>query len=152
MRSLEEKDELRLLTKTCEKCFDSVLSSGDRRLSAYLDSLNVPAALIGEDQTVLMANEHFQGMAQNSDVVGSTLGEVMECMYAPLLGRCGGSAPCLLCRIKRSVDHTWSTGEGLRGVPVSFPHKAEGRKTFTIATEPVGGAVLLLMGTPSDRS
>ena len=86
-------------------------------------------------------------MAPHREIAGHRLGEVLECMYAPILGRCGETVACLVCRLKRSVETTWVTGEGLRGVPFSFPHKEEGRKTFRITTEIVSGAVLLLMGT-----
>jgi hypothetical protein len=149
MRSLDEDDELNFLTRTCEKCFQTVLSSRNGKLSAYLESLDIPAALLSQDQTVLSSNGRFQRMAPGRQADGLRLGEVIECMYSPLLGRCSETVACLLCRLKKSVDHTWRTREGLRGVPISFPHKAEGRKTFTITTEIVGGAILLLMGTPS---
>jgi hypothetical protein len=147
LRSLEDEDELNLLTKTCEKCFNTVLSSRIEMVSGYLESLRIPAALIAQDQTVLSSNGRFRTIAPNRKIVGHRLGEVLECMYAPILGRCGETVACLVCRLKRSVEATWLTGEGLRGAPFSFPHKEEGRKTFSITTEKVGGAVLLLMGT-----
>ena len=151
MRSLEREDELNILTRTCEKCFTAMLSSHDKKLSAYLESLDMPAALLSQDQTVLLSNGRFQRMAPNRNVEGLRLGDVIECMYAPLLGRCGETVACLLCKLKRSVERTWVAREGLRGVSISFPHKAEGRKTYTITTEIVGSAVLLLMGSPSSQ-
>jgi len=151
MRGLEKEDELHLLTKTCEKCFNAVLSSPIEMVSDYLESLQIPAALIARDQTVLASNGRFQRMAPNREIVGHRLGKVLECMYAPILGRCGETVACLVCRLKSSVERTWLSGEGLHGVPFSFPHKEEGRKTFSITTEIVGGAVLLLMGTPSSE-
>lgn len=147
MRSLDEEDELHILTRTCEKCFNAVLSSSLEVVSNYLESLRIPAALIALDQTVLSSNGRFRRMAPNRQIAGHRLGEVLECLYAPILGRCGETVACLVCRLKRSVETTWVTGEGLRGVPFSFPHKEEGRKAFTITTEIVSGAVLLLMGT-----
>ena len=147
LRNLEEEDELHVLTKTCEKCFNAVLSSPLEVVSDYLESLRIPAALIALDQTVLSSNGRFRRIAPNREIAGHKLGEVLECMYAPILGRCGETVACLVCRLKRSVETTWVTGEGLRGVPFSFPHKEEGRKAFSITTEIVSGAVLLLMGT-----
>ena len=149
MRTLEQDDELHVLTRTCEKCFAAALSSRDGKLSGYLESLGMPAALIGLDHTVLSSNGRFQSMAPHRTVDGLRLGDVLECMYAPLLGRCGETVACLVCRLKKSVAHTLLTGEGLRGVPFSFPHKEEGRKTFALTTEIVGDAVLLLMGPSS---
>jgi hypothetical protein len=147
MRSLDQEDEFHFLMRTCEKCFATVVESHDKNLSAYLESLDMPAALLNRDQIVLVSNGSFRRMAIKDNIVGLRLGEIMECMYAPLLGCCGDTVPCLLCRLRISVERTWETGEGLRGVSVSFPHKAEGRKTFTIATEVVGAGVLLVMGT-----
>jgi hypothetical protein len=152
MRSLDRENELSLMTRTCEKCFNAALSSRAEVVADYLDSLRIPAALIAQDQTVISSNGHFRSMSPDRDIVGRKLGEVLECMYSPILGRCGDTVACLLCRLKRSVERTWTTGEGLRAVPFSFPHKAEGRKTFTITTEVVRGAVLLLMGSESAES
>jgi hypothetical protein len=146
MRDLEDEDQLRLLTRTCEKCFKTVLSSRNERVSDYLESLRMPAALIARDQTVLSSNQHFQRMSPTRDVVGLKIGEALECTYSPILGRCSETVACLVCGLKRSVESTWLTRQGLRGVPFSFPHKTAGRKTFVITTEMVGSAVLLLMG------
>jgi hypothetical protein len=143
---LEPGKELCILTGACEQCFNALLSSRGEKLSAYLESLAIPAALLSNDQTVLESNTSFQEMAFRHDIVGSKIGEMLACMYAPLLGRCGETVACLLCSLKKSVEHTWLTGEGLREVPLSFPHKAETRKTFTITTEKVSGAVLVMMG------
>ena len=115
-RSLEPKDELHFLTKTCDKCLTTVLSSRDERLSAYLESLEIPAALVSQDQTILESNSLFQSIASNRVVVGLRLGEALDCMYAPMLGLCGETVPCILCKLKRSVEHTWLTGEGFREV------------------------------------
>lgn len=133
----------------CEQCFNMIVSSRDEELSAYLELLGTPAALLSQDQMVLKSNTRFQRMASNREVAGVRLGEVLDCMYAPLLGLCGETVPCLLCKVKRSIEHTWRTGEGLLEVPFSFPHKVESRKTFAITTEKVGDAILLLLGTVS---
>jgi len=130
----------------CAPCFNALLSSRGREFSDYLESLEIPAALLTDDQTVLESNSSFQRMALSHEIVGSRVGEALACMYAPLLGQCGETVACMLCSLKKSVQHTWLTGEGLRAVPVSVPHKTEMRRTFTITTEKVSGAVLVLMG------
>ena len=146
-RSLKQEDEIRLLTRACEQCFVTLLSSRDEKASVYLESLEMPAALLAKDHTVIVSNSQFQDMASQRDVAGLRLGDVLECMYSPLLGRCEETVACLLCSFRRSVEHTWLTGEGLRQVPLSLPHKEEARKTYAITTERVGDAVLLLVGT-----
>ena len=151
-RSLNQEDDLRLLTRACEQCFVTLLSSDNEKVSAYLESLEVPAALLAQDHTVIRSNSRFQEMASRHDVAGLKLGDVLECMYSPLLGRCEETVACLLCSFRRSVEHTWLTGEGLRQVPLSLPHKVETRKTYAITTERVGDAVLLLVGTTASQS
>lgn len=151
-RALAEEDDLRRLTRVCESCFDDLLSSRNGKLSAYLESLEIPAALLSLEQTVIDSNSSFQRMASTGIVVGRRLGAILDCMYAPLLGLCGETVPCLLCKVKRSIEHTWQTGKGLREVPFSFPHKVEARKTLLITTEKTGDAVLLLMRAPSSEA
>ena len=148
-RSLEPEDELRALTRACESCLQALLSSRDTKLSACLESFNVPAALMSHDHTILGANGLFKKIAVNQDSVGLRIGKALGCMYAPLLGRCGDIVACLLCSLKRSVEQTWLRGEGLRGVSLSFPHKAESRKTFALSTEKVGDAVLVVLAAGS---
>jgi ferredoxin len=144
-RPLEPGDDLRLMRKACGQCFSTILSSSSEKLSAYLESLDGPAALLSEEQVILVSNSFFQKMTSNREVVGRKVGEVLECMYTPLLGSCGETVACGLCKLKISVEHTSLTGEELRKVTLSVPHKAEARRTFTITTGIVGGAVLLVM-------
>jgi hypothetical protein len=82
------------------------------------------------------------------DKAGLRVGEVLGCMYAQTLGRCGDTVACMLCKLKNTVEHTLLTGEGLRGVQMSYPHKEQARKTFTIKTEKFGQAVLVILATP----
>jgi hypothetical protein len=119
--------------------------------SAYLESLDMPAALVSQDQVVIESNALFLRMASGNVVAGTRIGEVLDCMYAPLLGLCGETVPCLLCKVRRSLEHTSLTGEGLREVPFSFPHKGEIRRTFAITTEKAGDTILLLLGPPSSE-
>lgn len=144
-QSLDEKGTLRLLTRTRPSCFSTLLSARDNTLSDYLESLEIPAALLSQDHTVLLSNRHFQRIAGSQGPVGLRAGEALDCMYAPMLGRCGETVACMLCWLKRSVEHTSLTGEGLRGIPMSFPHRSEKRRAFEITTEKIGDAVLHVM-------
>ncbi len=144
--------ELRSLTGTCRQCFGVLVSEGGEKLSSCLESLPAPAALLARDHTVLASNRRFEALAFDHEVVGLRVGEILDCMYTSTLGRCGDTVACLLCHLKRSVEQTWLTGEGLRGVPISYPHKADERKSFTVITEKVGDAVLLMIATPEKPS
>ncbi|MGA2614548.1 MAG: hypothetical protein ABSG38_14010 [Spirochaetia bacterium] len=146
-RSLDGKDDIRLLTRSCTSCFTAVISSGGKNLTEYLELLGAPSVLLDQEQTILFSNSLFREMMTDHNAPGVRVGEALDCMYSGTLGRCGDTVACLLCRLKRSVEHTWLTGEGLRAVPISYPHKADSRRTFTVTTEKVGNSVLLVMGT-----
>lgn len=145
MRSLDESDYLRFLTRTCEPCFNLLVSSGDGTLTEYLESLRTPAALVAEDHTILCANRLFQGLKVGSEVRGMTVGRVLGCMYSPLLGPCGQTVACILCHLRQSIEKTLLTGRGLRGVPVSYPHRDDTRRTFAITTQKAGDTVLVML-------
>jgi len=144
-RELGEADHLGAMTGACASCLASLLSVGTGAVSEYLESLDVPAALVAHDHTVLVSNQRFQGLSHRQEVGGLRVGEVLDCMYTASLGRCGETVACLLCKLRGAVEHTWETGEGLRAVSMSYPHKEETRKAFTISTEKLGPAVLLVV-------
>ncbi len=150
--SLDHSDHLRRVTGACESCFATLMSSQDGNLPQYLDSLNHPAALLTPGHVVLFANRQFRDLQLDKTVVGQQVGDVLECMYAPLLGRCGETVACILCSLRRAVERTWTTGEGLRGVPMSYPHKVELRKSVNVTTERVGQAVLVILESSSEAA
>lgn len=150
--SLDHSDHLRRVTRACDSCFTTLVSSENQKLPLYLDSLDHPAALVTPAHTVLVANRQFQLLQQDREVIGQQVGDVLECMYAPLLGRCGETVACILCSLRRAVERTWTTGEGLRGVSVSYPHKVEARKSVNVTTEKVGQAVLVILDSTSEST
>ena len=143
--TLDEKDALSSLTRTCGRCFGIILSERNGELASYLESVAVPAALLAPDHTVLASNGRFRSITADHGTVGLRIGEALDCMYTSTLGKCGETVACLLCHLKRSVEQTWKTGRGLRGVPMSYPHRADSRKTVTVMTEKLGDAVLLMI-------
>jgi hypothetical protein len=120
----------------------------DRKVADYLETLNVPAALLSTDQTVLLSNSLLQRIQRGHDETGLRVGEMLGCMYTQTLGRCGETVACILCKLKKTVEHTLLTGQGLQGVQMSYPHKTQARKTFMITTEKMGRAVLVMLTLP----
>jgi len=145
MRSLDSNDHLRFLTRACEPCFNILVSSRNESLDAYLESLLVPAALLAEDHSVLAANRLFRRLQTDGAVVGKTVGQILGCMYSPLLGACGQTVACILCSLRRSVEETMTTGRGFRAVPVSYPHQTDMRRRLSLTTERTGDAVLVML-------
>jgi len=144
-QSLEEGDKLHSLTQACATCFATVLSTQDERLTSYLECLDHPAALVAPDLSILFANSRFLKTMAGHEPAGLRVGEALNCTYAQALGQCGETVPCILCHLKQAVDQTWQTGQGLRGIPMSYPHKKLARKTYSITTEKVREGVLLLL-------
>ncbi len=145
-QALEEGDKLHSLTRACDTCFVTVFSTQDERLTGYLESLDHPAALISPDLSILFANGRFLKAVSGHETAGLRVGEALDCTYAQTLGQCGETVPCILCHLKQAVDQTWQSGEGLRGVAMSYPHRTLARKAYTITTQRVHDGVLLLLG------
>jgi hypothetical protein len=150
--SLDHSDHLRRVTRACENCLKDLVVSRTGDLPEYLDALEHPAALLAQDHTVLYANRQFQHLQLDKTVVGQQVGEVLGCMYAPLLGRCGETVACILCSLRRAVERTWLTGKGLRGVSMSYPHKVETRRSVSVTTEKIGESVLVILESSSENA
>ena len=144
-RGLEQTDRFQRLSQLCEPCLNSLVFASGISPSVYLESRSHPSALLARDHTVLFANSLFRALRLDQKVVGLRVGEVIGCLYAPTLGRCRETEVCILCSLRRAVDQTWRTGEGLRGIPMNYPHKTVGRKAVEITTEKIGDAVLVIM-------
>jgi len=144
-QSLEGGDKLHSLTRACDNCFVTIVSTQDERLTGYLESLDHPAALVAPDLSILFANGRFLKTVSHHETAGLRVGEALDCTYAQALGQCGETVPCILCHLKQAVDQTWLSGQGLRGIPMSYPHKKLARNTFSITTEKVREGVLLFL-------
>jgi hypothetical protein len=142
---LDLSDPLLLLTGTCKSCLGALLSNGNEELASYLESLEVPAAVLETDHTVRFATRRFLELEVGGGASGRRAGEVLGCMYTTILGDCGETVPCMLCSLRRAIEQTRQTGRGLRGVMMSYPHLAEARKQFSVDTEPAGDAVLIVV-------
>ena len=128
----------------------SVAFSHGQKISEYLETLDVPAALLALDQTILLSNSRLQRIRPGGEDAGLRVGEALGCMYTQTLGPCGETVACILCKLKNTVEHTLLTGEGLRGVQMSYPHQSQARRTLSITTEKMGSAVLVMLAAPQD--
>ena len=122
-------------------------AQGNEKLKGTLGSLARPAALVASDHTVLFSNNRLRKMLKKSnlDVVGLRIGEVLDCKNAASPSRCGETALCPHCGLKRLIELTRITGERLNEIPISVQHRSGASKTFKITTEKAGEAVLLII-------
>jgi hypothetical protein len=134
----------------CEKCLNALLSSGREDISDFLDALDKPAAL-GRDQTVLFSNIRMSRMLSkfDHDIAGLSIGEALECRFAASERRCGESAICMHCGLRRLVELARISGEKIAEFPMIIPHRSGESQTYTFTTEKAGEAVLLTIGAQS---
>jgi len=103
------------------------VSGGDRvcrvctsTLSSVLETLDLPAAYVNRDLTVMTSNLMFKKLFEKftHDTRGLRLGEAMKCHGSSGYGRCGETSLCLHCGIKRMVDLAHITGEKFADIPL----------------------------------
>jgi hypothetical protein len=117
-------------------------------LMDFLDRLDVPILVVGDDAKVQQANKHMRAMLGKdpAEVAGRLGGEVFECVHAKEQGGCGRAFHCSGCAIRRAVMDTFATGVSLRKVP-AYLHRDMITEyiqlDLLISTEKVFNAVLL---------
>ncbi len=134
-----------------ETCFTFLLSTRTEELAECLDSLEGPAAIIARDHTLLLSND-LLGRDSGTDAEKPRIGEVLDCVNAALLGRCGETMACFLCGIRKSIEHTLKTGERLFRYQTSVQKRSGANQIFMITTEKAGGTVLLIIEVPSEMT
>ncbi|HUI70410.1 MAG TPA: hypothetical protein VL354_07790 [Spirochaetia bacterium] len=135
------------LDKVRETCFNFLVCSRDERILQCLDTLNWPAALVAADHSVLLGNELLVG-SPGVDVGELRIGDILGCVNAALLGKCGQTVACFLCGIRKSVEHSLRTGETIRRFLVSFQKRSGANQSFLITAEKAGENVLMIIEPP----
>jgi len=139
------------MIKLCGWCGESLDGTGDDPvpLTTFLDALEAPVLLVTEDVEVRKTNTRARELVgKTEDALRGLLGgEVFDCVYAALPEGCGRTVHCSGCTIRRSVGHTFSTGEALERIPATLRRRAsdeEPRDTeIYVTTRKVEGRVLL---------
>jgi len=124
----------------CEACSRALL-----KLSAYLESMDSPVAIVSDDLTVLSSNNHLRKFLADhgQGPLGMKIGEVLDCKYSLSRHRCGKAVTCHHCDLKRLVELSRLTGERLTLISTIFRHPSGVSTTFKISTEKAGEAVLV---------
>ena len=138
-----------LLAEVCDSCLKVLLSSSHEELSALLESIQQPAALVRRDLAVVFSNSRLGRMFKkfDHDIVGLGIGTALDCAFATSDTRCGEGAYCLHCGIRRLVELSRITGEKISHIPMTFRHKSGLDQSYIFTTEKTGDAVLLTIGT-----
>jgi hypothetical protein len=140
--------ESRVTRGICTACREHFAFQMGVPLQTYLDSLPVPIFVVDGDAVVQAANKQgYRTLQKGPDQVLKRLsGVVFECAYARLPAGCGRTVHCSGCAIRRSIAHTYETGESLYSVPASLHCGGEGGShdvSLSISTEMMGNVVLL---------
>jgi hypothetical protein len=97
--------------KVCGLCMST--------LSSVLETLDLPAAYVNRDLTVMTSNRLFKKLfGKFTHDTGLRIGEAMQCQSSTLHGRCGETSLCLHCGIRRLVDLARITGEKFNDIPL----------------------------------
>jgi len=120
--------------KICQNCLNAL---SYRELSPFLESLNLPAAFVRKDCTIIAFNTSLGRIMGRyaHDVAGVRIGDAVECAYYEEHELCGKGAICHHCGIKRMLDLTRISGEGFSEVQIAVRQKSgkEHQHRFTFA-------------------
>lgn len=132
----------------CPPCRDRLCASTTLPLESLLNRLDVPVVCVDAEGRVRAANQLARGRlhAGDRELDGAKWGDVIDCVNASKPGGCGHTMQCKTCAVRKSVEHTYSTGESLAGVP-AFPEIQVGQTVrvmrYRISTEKAGDKVVL---------
>jgi hypothetical protein len=149
MGEREPLDDPRVTHGMCESCalhFEKQWAGVD--IGEYLDMLSVPVlVLAGEQARVVGANEPLARLLgkAGSEIVGRLPGEVSECVYSRLEeAGCGRTRHCAACTLRRTITHTFETGESQQRVRAVVKHEG-GERALTVSTHKRGELVQLII-------
>ena len=142
--SVDDRDRSPITHGICSDGADRVLGHERRNANEFLETLDDPIVLVDDDGVGLNANTRAQKLL-NKDldlIAGKRGGDIIECEHSRSPGGCGSTDYCQTgCVIRRSVTHTFSTGESLQrqaaGQMVFTPSGVKETR-FLISTEKVG--------------
>ncbi len=139
---------IRIARTVCTACSEQFVFQMGVPLQTFLDSLPAPIFIVDDDVTVRAANrEGYELLGKDPEgVVNRLAGVVFECAYARRPEGCGRTVHCSGCAIRRSVRHTYETGESLADVPATLQSggpEAPLPIAMRISTEKMGNVILL---------
>ncbi len=143
----------RIAHALCGRCSESFVFQMGVPLQTLIDSLPAPIFVVDNNMRVKAANrEGCALLKKGSEAVLEQLGGVVfECAHAQLPEGCGRTVHCSGCAIRRSVYHTWETGERLVNVPATLGSARPGEASaiaLLVSTERMGDVILLEVERP----
>lgn len=121
-------------------------------LSSILENLDLPAAYVNRDLTVMTSNRPFKKLFGRfvHDAVGLKIGEAMKCQSAAKHGRCGETSLCLHCGIRRLIDLARITGENFSDIPVIVRDKSRSEQLLHFSLTKAEESILVMLKADPD--
>jgi len=132
----------------CRDCLPKLVKDLGQPLSKFVDEMSAPILVIRGDTRIVAANAAARKLSREplEELAGMLCGDVIGCLHSHEEGGCGRTVHCLSCAIRRSVAHTFETGEPCLDVP-AFQDigllSGDKLVCFRISTEKKGDFVML---------
>ncbi len=139
----------RIAHTLCDRCRENFVFQMGVPLQTFIDNLPSPIFVVDDDMKVKGANSEAAALLDRKDrvvLLERPAGMVFDCAYAQLPAGCGRTVHCSGCAIRRSVFHTWTTGESLIDVPATLRYARPGETLeadLLVSTERMGDVILL---------
>ncbi len=136
----------------CNECITNMDFQQGVDLYCFLDSLNTPLFVRGEDDNVQFVNRAAATLLDldRSEFTPKKPGLVFECQYARLPEGCGNTIHCSGCAMRQAIKQTAATGQGVVRQPAKL--KLEDREaSLLITTEKVGDLILMRIDEITDN-
>lgn len=135
----------------CDTCMQVVINDDGTSLQSLIEQLVAPVLVVDDNVEVITGNSAAQQLLGRSviSIKGYRGGDAIGCAQAARPGGCGRQGVCKACVIRRSVNHTWTTGEPVQGALAEQTILKDGVSVvmrFHITTMIRGRAVLLMIG------
>lgn len=132
----------------CRNCLPRLVKEFGQPLSEFVDELSTPILVLQEGTRIVAANAAARRLSPEplEELAGMLCGDVIGCVHSHEEGGCGRTVHCLSCTIRRSVSHTFETGEPCMDVSAFRDTGLLSGDTtvcFWISTEKKGDFVLL---------
>lgn len=136
----------------CDECLTNWDFQQGVNVYRFLDSLNTPLFVRGEDDNVQFVNRAAATLLglDRSELTPKKPGLVFECQYARLPEGCGNTIHCSGCAMRLAIKQTATTGQGVVRQPAKL--KLEDREAgLLITTEKVGDLILMRIDEMTDN-
>ncbi len=147
--TLDDPDRAYGICPKCEEHFNRQL---DQDLVRFLETLPHPTLLVNQELRVVAYNENCLRNFCNGTPKPKGLrgGEFMGCQNAFLPQRCGETAACLDCAIRRAAVQTLKTGKPQRNTRAHLTRREGDRKVrleLLVSTDKLGDLVQITVNS-----